>query len=277
VDANDPAPSRRVVAPGQRLGRLAEATLVRSGGEASGEAPGVRVPCPSRAAHDEEGYERWLARQTERWDPVMAWLGIVFALLVAFQLADPDLSPGWSRGLDGAMWLIWGIFVVDFAAKLIAAPSTLRFLRRHWLAVVMLLVPTLRVLRLGALLRIGRALPAARVVSTSFRASGVARQLVRSRTSYLAALAGVVTLAVAELGWLVERNRDTFATFGDALIWAATCVVALQGDPVPETAIGRLIMLAGFSVGLVLVASLAGTVGAYLLEERREREQAEQP
>ena len=139
----------------------------------------------------------------------------------------------------------------------------------------MLLVPTLRLLRFAALLRIGRALPAARVVSTSYRATGVARRLLRSRASFLGAVAAVGTLALAELAWLAERGHGTFESFGDALLWAAGAVVATQGDPVPATPVGRLLMLAGFAVGLVLVATLAGTVGAYLLEERRERAEAE--
>jgi voltage-gated potassium channel len=172
------------------------------------------------------------------------------------------------------MWVIWAVFVLDFLAKALAAPSALRFARRHWLSVLMLLVPTLRLLRLGALLRVGRALPAARVVTTSYRATGVARKLLASRTSYLAAVASIVTLAVAQLGWLAERGQGTFDTFGDALLWAATAVIALNAIPEPQTTLGHLIMLVGFAVGLVLVASLAGIVGAYLLEERRERAQA---
>ena len=258
-------------APRQRPRRLSAAALARSGGGVERAAVGATAR-PRRAdVVDESGYERWLAAQTERWDPLMAWLGIVFALLAVFQLADPGLSPGWNRVLDVTTWTIWGVFVVDFLAKLVAAPSALRFLRSHWLAAIMLLVPTLRVLRFGALMRLGRALPAARVVTTSYRATGVARTLLRSRTSYLAAVAGVVTLATAQLGWLLERPYGTFANFGDALIWAATSVIALQGDPVPTTALGRLVMLVAFAVGLILVATLAGTVGAYLLEERRER------
>ncbi len=250
---------------------LAARTLQRSGGLGSVEELGLPGRRPARRDRDEPGFERWLARQTERSDPFMAFFGVIFALLAAFQLADPDLSPTWSRIVDAATWAIWGVFLLDFAAKLVAAPSTVRFLRRNWLSVLMLLVPALRLLRFGALLRIGRALPAARVVSTSYRAAGVARELLRSRTSFLAAVACVACLAVAELAWLAERGRGTFASFGDALLWAAITVVAMQGDPVPETAPGRLVMLLGFGVGLVLVATLAGTVGAYLLEERRER------
>jgi voltage-gated potassium channel len=256
--------------------QLSESALRSSGGSCTGAPPGP-VPRPSRGERDERGYERWLARQTERLDPVMAFLGVIFTLIVAFQLADPQLSERWARGFDVAAWVLWGVFVVDFLVKVVAAPSAPRFLRRHWLTVVMLLVPTLRLLRFAALLRIGRALPAARVVSTSYRATGVARTLVRSRTSFLAAVTVLATLAVAQLAWLAERGRGTFATFGDALLWAASAVVGTQADPVPESALGRLLMIAAFALGLVLVATLAGTVGAFLLEDRRERADAAPP
>lgn len=255
-------------------GALTQAALRASGGTTpAGDGGAVRRP--SRSERDEEAYERWLARQTERLDPLMGFLGIVFTLLVAFQFAEPGLSPGWTDALDASTWVLWGVFVIDFVAKMIAAPSAARFLRRKWLTVLMLLVPTLRFLRLAALLRIGRALPAARVVSTSYRATGVARRLLQSRASFLGAVATVAMLALAELIWLVERGNDTFATFGDALLWSASTVIAMQGDPLPESALGRLLMLVGFAIGLILVATLAGTVGTYLLEERRERAEAE--
>lgn len=255
--------------------RTARSALRLSGGECGPEDLVQPARRPPRRDDDEAAFEVWLARQTVRLDPLMAYLGLVFALLVAFQLSEPELSGPWERALDITMWVIWGIFVADFVAKLITAPRPLRFVRRHWLTVLMLLVPTLRLLRFGALLRIGRALPAARVLSSSYRATGVARQLLSSRTAFLAAVASVATLAVAQLGWLAERGHDTFSGFGDALIWSATAVIALQGDPNPATPLGRLAMLAGFVVGLILVAALAGTVGAYLLEERRERAERE--
>ena len=254
---------------------LTRLTLERSGGDCPPADLEDELRKPRRGERDEHGYERWLARQTQRLDPFMAFLGIVFTLLVAFQLAQPDLSPGWARGIDVATWVLWGIFAVDFLARAAAAPSAAGFLRRHWLAALMLLVPTLRLLRFAALLRLGRALPAARVISTSYRATGVARRLLRSRASFLGATAVVSILAAAQLAWLAERGRGTFATFGDALLWSASAVIGMQASPVPESALGRIVMLAAFVVGLVVIATLAGTVGAYLLEERRERAEAD--
>ncbi|MDQ4081902.1 MAG: hypothetical protein M3123_03310, partial [Actinomycetota bacterium] len=106
---------------------------------------------------------------------------------------------------------------------------------------------------------------------------GTARRLFRSRLAYLAATAVVVSIALAELAFLFERDqRDpAFDSFGDALLWSFSTVLALQADPVPESVGARIAMLAGFLFGLVVVASLAGTVGAFLVEERRERAERE--
>lgn len=227
---------------------------------------------------DEHEFDDWVRLATERADPFMAWLGVLFALLVGYDVAV-DVSPGASRALEIAGWTIWAIFLLEFVAKLSLAPAKGRFVRRHWFQVLMIAVPTLRVLRFLRLLRMGRALPAARVVSSSYRTVGTARKLFRSRLGYLAGTTAVVAIALAELAYLFERDADepAFASFGDAVLWGFSVVLALQGDPVPSSVGGRIAMLAGFVFGLVVVASLAGTIGAYFVDERRERAEAEEP
>ncbi|HWC27454.1 MAG TPA: ion transporter [Solirubrobacteraceae bacterium] len=226
---------------------------------------------------DEDELEQRVERALERTDPFMAWLGVLFALLVGYELAV-DLGPGARTVLSIAGWVIWGLFVTEFAAHLYLAPQPLRYVRRHWIRALAILIPTLRLLRFARLLRLGRALPAARVVTSSYRVAGTARRLLRARLAYLGALATVVAVAVAELAYIFERDaaRPAFDSFGDAVLWALTVVVALQGDPTPTTTGGRLVMLAGFAFGLVVVASLAGSIGAFLVDDRRERADAEQ-
>ncbi|HWH13537.1 MAG TPA: ion transporter [Miltoncostaeaceae bacterium] len=213
--------------------------------------------------------EAWLREVEERVTPFMAWLGIVFALLVALEVAATDLSPGTRSVLTWAGWAIWALFVVEFGIRLWIAPRRRRFLRSNWISAVALTVPLLRVAALLRLLRLGRALPAARVLSTGYRARGTARRLLRSRLGYLAGVSSIVVLVLAELAFLLDRA--TFASFLDALLWATAVVLALQGDPVPADTVVHVAMLAGFAVGLVVIATLAGTLGAYLLEARDER------
>lgn len=200
----------------------------------------------------------------------MAWLGVLFALMLGYELAVP-LSPVAAQVLEIAGWTIWAIFLLEFLGKLWLAPRRLTFVRRRWLQALALLVPTLRVLSFLRLLRLGRALPAARVAASSYRSAGVARQLVRSRLGYLGGLSAVASIAVAELAYVFERESGIFDSFGDAVTWGLSVVIAMQGDPVPESVGGRIVMLAGFAFGLIVVASLAGTVGAFLVEEQRAR------
>ncbi len=230
----------------------------------------------ARPPRSEDAFDVWLEEVTERADPFMAWLGVIFALLVGFELVV-DVSSGTERALEWTAWAVWFVFLLEFLAKLSLAPARLRFLRRHWFQAVALLVPTLRLFRFLRLLRLGRALPAARVVSSSYRSVGTARRLFRSRLGYLAATVVVVSVAVAELAFLFERGHpdSAFDSFGDALLWSFATVLALQADPVPTSVGARLAMLAGFLFGLVVVASLAGTVGAFLVDERRERAERE--
>ena len=228
------------------------------------------------SARAEDELEERLEVALERADPFMAWLGVLFALLVGYELAV-DLGAGAARVLSIAGWVIWGLFLTEFAAHLYLAPQRLRYLRRHWLRAVAILIPTLRFLRFVRLLRLGRALPAARVVTSSYRVAGTARKLLSTRLAYLGALATVVAVAVAELAYLFERDaaEPVFSSFGDAVLWALAVVIALHADPSPTTTGARLAMLAGFSFGLVVVASLAGSIGAFLVDDRRERADAE--
>lgn len=234
-------------------------------------------PLQPRWERSESDFDDWVAATTERLDPFMAWLGVLFALLVGFDVAV-DVGPTTSTVLAVVGWTIWGIFALEFAVKLWLAPVRLAYLRNHWWQPLLLLLPFLRVLSFLRLARLGRALPASRVISSSYRAAGTARFLIRSRLTYLGALAVVSAIAVAELAYVFERDVDggAFGGFGDAILWSLSAVIAMQADPVPESVGGRIVMLAGFAVGLVLIASLAGSVGSFLIEERRERASAEE-
>ena len=227
-----------------------------------------------RAGADDadEAFERRLGAALERADPFMAWLGVLFALLVGYELAV-DLGPGARRAIEVAGWVIWAVFLVEFAGHLVIAPNRLRYVRRHPLQVLGLLVPVLRFLRFLRLLRLGRALPAARVVTSSYRLAGTARRLLRARLAYLGAVSLVVSVAVAELAYLFERDAPdgVFGSFGDALLWALGTVIALQGDPRPVSVGAQLAMLGGFVFGLLVVASLAGSLGAFFVDDHRER------
>jgi voltage-gated potassium channel len=201
----------------------------------------------------------------------MAWLGVIFALLIGYELAVP-LGPTASAWVSGVGLAIWAVFIAEFVLHVWTAEHRLRFIRRQWIQVLALLVPTLRMLRFLRLLRLGRALPAARAISSSYRAAGSARRLLQSRLGYLAAVSVAVAVAVAELAYLFERDEPDgrFANFLDAILWSFSVVIAMQGDPAPVNPIARIVMLVGYLWGLVVIGTVAASVGSFLVDSRRE-------
>ena len=213
-----------------------------------------------------------LERLHERLDPFMAWLGVVFALVVGYEIAV-ELTPRSAAVLQAVGWAIWAIFLVEFLLGLWLAPQRWGYVRRRWFSVLALLLPTLRLLRFLRLLRVGRALPAARVASASYRSIGTAKRVARSRLGYIAAISSVVVIAIAEAAYLFERDRENgiFTSFGDAVLWSAATVFGQQADPVPGSVGARLAMIVGFVLGTAVVATVAATLGAWFVDERRER------
>lgn len=232
----------------------------------------MQTSLPPRWERTETGFDDWAAAATERADPFMAWLGAVFALLVGFDLAaDPAATT--QTALELSLWAIWGIFALEFSVKLWLAPRRIRYLKSHWWQVALLVAPFLRVLSFLRLARLGRALPASRIISSSYRVAGTARFLLRSRLLYLGALSSVGVLAIAQMVYLFEHDAaaSEFTSFGDSLLWSLATVLAMQGDPVPSSAAGELVMISGFVLGLILVASLAGIIGSFLVDAAREK------
>lgn len=216
--------------------------------------------------------ERLAALIEQRLDIPMAVLAVVWAALVAYELVAPAAQ---RDELMLAGNVIWGIFVVEFAAKLWVSRSPLRFLRRRWPSVLFLVLPALRVLRVVRALRVLRLLPAARVVGSSYRTIGTARTLLGGRLGFLGVTTVVVILSGAQLLYMAEGQASGGGSLGDALWWSAN--LALSGTLVfePASALARVLSLVLTGYALVIFASLAGALGAYFTEARAERAAAE--
>ena len=204
--------------------------------------------------------ERWADELLDRLTPAMSALGILFLLVVlAEQLARE--SSGLSRVLAVAGWLLWAVFVVEFAARLVVAPETDRFLKRNWWQVLFLVLPFLRFLRL---IRSLRFLRTGRVLSSAVRSSRSARRVLGGRVGWLGAVSAITVLGSSQL--LYEFGD--YARYGEALHAAA--LATITGEPLAQPdAFAQVleVVLAVFSV--VVFATLAGSLGAYFLESRR--------
>ncbi|MFJ4203127.1 potassium channel family protein [Streptomyces sviceus] len=152
----------------------------------------------------------------------------------------------------------WALFAVDYAVRWRLSGQRLRFVRKHVLDTVVLLLPLLRPLRV------------VKVYEAVLRRHGRPRLALYAR---VIAYSGLSTLLLGFAGALAvyQQERDapgtTMPTFGDAVWWAcATLTTVGYGDVTPVTPLGRLIAVGVMMIGLALLAAVTGTFASWLLQ-----------
>jgi voltage-gated potassium channel len=209
--------------------------------------------------------ERSLDAVAERLDGPMTALGVVFLLLV---LATYVVEPAGTlaTAFEVVAWLIWAVFVAEFALRLHLAPDRRRYFRRNWWQIVFLLLPFFRFVRVLARLRPGRI---GRVATSAVRGTRTAARALGSRLAWLSVTTAIVVLASSQL--LFEIGA--FPTYGDAVHRAA--LATISGQPLGvDGGFARVIDVLLSIYAVVVFATLAGTLGAFFMESQRERQRS---
>jgi voltage-gated potassium channel len=221
--------------------------------------------------------QRWSTlRQLDQWvQTPMVLLALVWLAIVLIELVS-----GSSKLLETVGTVIWLIFIVEFAVRFLIAPKKLAFLKQNWLTAIALVVPALRLLRLGAIFRAARALRGLRlirIVGTANRSmNALRRTLARRGFGYVAAF----TLLVLLLGAAGMLNFEPasevpggFTSYGDALWWTAMLLTSIGSQFWPATTEGRvltvLLSLYGFATFGYITATFASFFVGRDAEEKK--------
>ena len=207
--------------------------------------------------------ERWAEELLDRLTPVMAPLGLVFALVVlGQQLTHPH--SGLALGLAVLGWALWAAFAGEFLARLVVAPDTVDFFRRNWWQLFFLVLPFLRVLRLVRSLRLLRT---GQLLSSTVRGSRSAQQLLRSRLGCLTSLVALVVLATSQLLY----QFSDFTSYGKAL--HDTALGAVTGEPLGASdGFAQVVEVALAVFSVIVFGTLAGSIGAFFTAASRPSE-----
>lgn len=196
-----------------------------------------------------------------------AWpmLGVVMASLVALLLPlFASLSPRPTTALVVIDWLLWIVFVAEYAVRLFLAIDRRWFVRHNLIdlgVVALPMFPAIRALRIARLFRIG--VVGARLVDHS------GSVFKRSNTKYAIGLALLVALLAALMVWSVEREdpTSTIHTFPDALWWAVTTLTTVgYGDKYPVSFEGKMVALSLMFVGIAVFGLIAAALASLFVE-----------
>ena len=220
-------------------------------------------------------------------DSVMVLLSLAWIALLVADL----VSGGLPASLDLAFWVIWGLFVLDFALEFAIAPSKRGYLRLHWLTAVSLALPALRVVRAFAALRILRGARFVRSAGllriltslnrgiASLRATAARRGVgyIIAATALVIAVgaAGMASFeSPASLAGESVTDAEPLEDYADALWWTAFAMTTGAAHQ-PATAEGRLLGWLLSLYGLGVFGYLTATLASHFVG--REREAASPP
>lgn len=209
---------------------------------------------PEAEVLQRERYE--LLQRLEDWlETPMLVLAFVWLVLLIMELIQGENLLFFSLGT-----IIWIVFILDFAVKLVLAPDKLAYFKRNWLTAISLLVPALRVFRafrafrLLGLARTARGLRLVRVVSSLNRGmKALGASLSRRGFGYVIALTVLVTFAGAAGMYAFENEAPGGPhSFGESLWWTAMIMTTLGSQYWPQTTEGRLlcVFLALYAFGV---------------------------
>ena len=214
-------------------------------------------------------------------EPAMVALGLLFLVLLLIDYTVTGMSARNQAHLDAALQVIWGIFVLDFAARFIVAPAKGLFLRQNWFAALSLAVPFLRPFRILRAARMLRSLSLVRLLGGINRGMRVLRQVTRGRQfAYVAALTLLVVLGGAAGTLYFDQGIENapIQTFGDALWWSAAMVTTINNEKYAVSTEARIIAILVRVFAVSVFGFVTASIASYLIgtQETAARISAEQ-
>lgn len=194
--------------------------------------------------------------------PMMAV--VVVSLLVLLAPVFVNLSAGVLLGLAALEWLLWLVFVAEYAVRLFIAVDRRGFMAHNvvdLLVVLLPMIPVLRSLRILRLLRIG--VMGARVIDQSDAI------IKRSNAKYAFMVAGLIVLLAAVMVYSVEHDASgsNIHSLTDALWWAATTVTTVSyGDLYPVSPEGQVVALVLMVVGIALFGLVSASLASLFVQ-----------
>jgi voltage-gated potassium channel len=197
---------------------------------------------------------------------------IVFNLLLVALESVRSIGEKYGFYLDVAEWTITGLFTIEYAARLISAPSARRYAMSFYGLVDLLaiapvylsvafgfthsfsVVRSLRLLRVFRILKLSEYLGEAAALGVALRES--ARKIVVFLFGVLA-----IVMIVGALMYEIEGEANGFTSIPTAMYWAIVTVTTVgYGDISPKTVVGRILASLLMIVGFGIIAVPTGIV-----------------
>ena len=165
-----------------------------------------------------------------------------------------ELSPREESTFMVLDYFIWAIFAIDLIIKVAISPHRLNYLRRHWLEVLVVVVPFFRPLRI------------LRIFIFGSRAWVGMRRLVNIDFILVYGI-GLVIIAATVVASVEGGEGASIHSFADALWWAVVTITTVgYGDMVPITVAGRAVAFVLMLGGIAFFSGVTANLASFLIK-----------
>ncbi|MDF1555021.1 MAG: ion transporter, partial [Deferrisomatales bacterium] len=213
-------------------------------------------------------------------DVVLLWL-IVASVVVVMLGSVAEIQARYHPWLVAAEWVFTLLFSVEYALRLVCVLSPLRYARSFFgvvdlMAILpsylgllfpgagsLMVVRSLRLLRVFRVLKLGRYLGEANVLLGALRTS-------RPKITVFLGTVLTVLVIVATAMYLIEGEANGFTSIPRALYWAVVTMTTVgYGDIAPHTVPGQTLAAAVMVLGYSIIAVPTGIISSELSEAKR--------
>ena len=190
----------------------------------------------------------------KRFDRLMLVLASLFLVIWSVESLDATLSPGLGDALFIGRTAIWVCFGIDLVARIVLTKNSWRFILKHPLDVLAVVIPPLRPLKILTVFTTGT-----RMVTRA--------GLVKTGQAVVASAALLIWVgAVAEFNYENKAAGAVITQFRDALWWSVTTMTtAGDGNFYPVTLGGRVVAGGLMFSGIALLGVVTASVAAWFV------------
>lgn len=182
--------------------------------------------------------------------------------------AEQGITDDWLRAAD---WLVWGLFLADYAIMLVISRDRGNYALRNWftLVVIVLSFPmtpaVLDLVRLTRLLRLARLTRVAAVGLRGFQ--GLRKAIGRREMLYVIAVTLFVGVSGGGLLTIIEPERVSGGLIDGVWVAIVDMITTSPGDVDTASVWGKLVATTLMIVGLGLSATLGAAIAAHFVDE----------
>ena len=203
------------------------------------------------------------------WENFLLALALVYLAAFSYPAFVAEISTSTQNMLEIVQWVTWAIFALDLSIGIMKASDKKKYLKKHPLEILSVVLPFLRPLRLLRVVSFG---------ALAIQKIAVGKQLAITFKvflfSILIAYIGAVQITITERG--VEGSN--IKSFGDGLWWAVTTVTTVgYGDRFPTTSVGRVLAVGLMLVGISLMGVITASVAAWFVKMSQDESTTTKP